>query len=315
MLRATTNVNAEDLFLRFFFPLYPADARADLARARALDANPSKSRAIWMHLGDAARTFAHNASALFGSDLRLDGSDSSIHRLSAALTLERRDAWAARGEAGSAENELFNAVVHGAAYVGACIVRNHRAEWSMRRPLWESVVRLRSRAGEGDLAVFHWWLKSLGDDVQGVTLADRYRAYVEVPCARPEELPLIAVPGRALPRLVRPQYHSLHKYLRAHVPELRDVGQDFPSPERFEALDLGCIDFHLVGGGRMLLLAGASPKGLHLIWISATGFEKALFVACDAVPAPMVRLRDTRIVAMTSERGRMRTHEMLWWGP
>jgi hypothetical protein len=315
MLRATSHVNAEDLFLRFFFPLYPADARADLTRARTLDANPRKSSAIWMHLDDASRTFVDNARALFGFDLRLDGSDSSIHRLSAALTRERRDVWAARGDAGSAENELFNAVVHGTAYVGACIVRNHRAEWSMRRPLWESVVTLRSRAGEGDLAVFHWWLKSLGNDEQGVTLADRYRAYVEVPCARPEELPLIAVPGRALPRLNRPQYHSLHKCLRAHVPELRDLGRDFPSPERFEALELGWIDFHLVGGGRMLLLAGASPKGLHLIWISAAGFEKAVFVACDAVPAPIVRLQDARIVAMTSEKGRMRTHEMLWWGP
>jgi len=308
-------VKAEDLFLRFFFPLYPADARADLAKARTVDANPGKNSAIRMHLGDAASTFVNNATTLFGADLGLDGTDASVHRLSAALTLERRDAWAAIGDVGSADNALFNAVVHGAAYVGSCIVRNHHAEWSARRPLWESVVRLRSRAGEGDLAVFHWWLKSLGNDEQRVTLADRYRAHVEEPCARPEELPVIASPVGALPRLNRPQYNSLHKYLRAHVPQLRDVGRDFPSPERFAALDLGWIDFHLVGGGRMLLLAGASPKGLHLTWLSATGFEKAVFVACDAVPAPIVRLQRERIVAMTSEQGRMRTHEMLWWGP
>jgi len=309
------HVNAEELFLRFFLPLYPADARADLARARTLDANPGKSSAIRMHLADAASTFVHNAKTLFGADLGLDGSDASVHRVSAALTLEHRDAWAALGHVGSADNVLFNAVVHGAAYVGACIVRNHRGEWLVRRPLWESVVRLRSRAGEGDLAVFQWWLKSLCNGEQAVTLADRYRAHVEVPCARPEELPVIADPVRALPRLNRPRYNLLYKYLRAHVPELRDLGRDFPSPERFEALGLGWIDFHLVGGGRMLLLAGASPKGLHLMWLSATGFEKAVFVACDAVPAPILRLQRQCIVAMTSVQGHVRTHEMLWWGP
>ena len=32
---------------------------------------------------------------------------------------------ATRGAAGSPESALFNAVVHGAAYVGSCIVKNH----------------------------------------------------------------------------------------------------------------------------------------------------------------------------------------------
>jgi hypothetical protein len=317
-------VDAEQIFARFFLPLYPADARADLARARATNANPAGNPALVAHLDEAAAAFVRNAAALFDAELVLDGSDASVHRLSTALTRERRDAWASLGRPGTAESTLFNAVVHGSAYVGGCIVANHRAtsgrddaraSWSLRRPLWESVVRLRSRAGEGDLAVFHWWLKSLADGAQGTTLADRYRAHVEVPCARPEELPLLAAPGRALPRLKSPRYDLFHKYLRAHVPELRDVGEHFPSPGRFEAFSLGWLDFHLVGGGRMLLLTGASPHGLHLFWLSATGFEKSAFFPCDPVPGPVVRINRERVVAMTSEGGAPRTHEMFWWGP
>jgi hypothetical protein len=318
-------VNAEELFRRYFLPLYPPDARADLARARATDANPARNPALAAHIEEATRAFVRNAPALFagvagGADLALDGTDASVHRLSAALSRGVRDAWAAMGAAGSAENVLFNAVVHGAAYVGSCIVANHGARgdawWSLRRPLWESVVRLRSPAGEGDLTVFHWWLKSLADDEQNTTLADRYRAHVEVPCAGLGALPVfVGGPARALPRLKEPRYDSLHKYLRAHLPEVRDLGRDFPSPERFEAFSLRWLDFHVVGGGRMVILAGASPQGLHLFWMSAAGFDKTVFLPCDAMPGPIVRVDGERIVAMTSEAGAARIHEMLWWGP
>lgn len=308
-------MNPEELFTRWFLPLYPPDARADLARARAADANPGKNPAVEAHLGEAAETFVANAPRLFGVELGLDGSDASVHRLSAALTRERRDAWAAAGAPGSPENLLFNAVVHGSAYVGACIVARHGGAWRVRRPLWESLVHLRSRAGEADLAVFHWWLKSLADGEQATTLADRYRAHVEVPCAKPEELPVLVAPPRAPPRLKKPSYHALHQWLRAHLPELADLGADFPSPERFDAYAFRWIEAHLVGGGRMVLLAGASPSGLHLFWMGAGGFEKAVHVAADAFPDPVVRLEDERVVALTSQSGEARTHEWLWWGP
>ena len=201
-----------------------------------------------------------------------------MHRLSAALTRERRDRWASSGGAGTAESELFNVIVHGAAYVGACVVRGHGGLWSARRPLWESVVHLRSRAGEGDLAIFHWWLKTLADedfDCVASPLADRYRAHVENPTARPESLPVIAPPDRRLPRLLKPRYDTLHKWIKAHLPELRDLGEHFPSPERFEELSFASLDFALVGGGRMLLMSGANAHGLHLLWLTASGFEKA----------------------------------------
>jgi hypothetical protein len=313
-------MNAEEIFARFLLPLYPAEARDpagdDLRRLRTEDANPGNNPSILAHLDDAADRFVANARGLFEADLTLDRSDASVHRLSAALTRERRDAWAATGQPGTAQNLLFNAVTHGAAYVGASIVASHGGSWCVRSPLWESLVRLRSRAGEGELAVLHWWLKSLADDAQSTTLADRYRAHVEVPCERPEDLPLVTTvaPG-ALPRLSAPRYDRLHKYLRAHLPDVRDLGEHFPSPERFEAFAFKWLDFHVLGGGRMLLLAGATPAGLCLLWVSAGGFEKSAFLACDPFPDPIVRIEDGKIIAMTSQEGRHQVHEMLWWGP
>jgi hypothetical protein len=321
-------MNPEELFVRYFLPLYPPDSRADLARARATDANPGRNASILAHLDEATERFVLGARGLFGVDLTLDRSDASVHRLSAALTAERRDRWAVQGAVGTANNALFNVVVHGAAYVGACAVLRHGGTWSVRRPLWESVVKLKSHAGEADLAVFHWWLKSLADDVLaeptastasgwtgGATLADRYRAHVEVPCARPEELPVLVTGERALPRLKQPTYDILHKYVRAHIPELRDLGRDFPAPDRFAAFAFRWMDFHVLGGGRLVLMAGASPQGLHLFWVGSSGFEKSAFLACEAFPEPIVRVHADRIWAMTSDGGNAREHEMLWWGP
>jgi hypothetical protein len=75
------------------------------------------------------------------------------------------------------------------------------------------------------------------------------------------------------------------------------------------------MDFHVIGGGRMVLCAGASPHGLHLFWLSAAGFEKSAFFECDAFPDPVVRVEGDRLVTLTSESGTARVHEMLWWGP
>jgi hypothetical protein len=317
-------VDAEEIFSRYFLPLYPPDARLDLPRARTVDANPGRNPEVERHLYDAADHFVANATALFGTDLNLDRSDDSVHRLSAQLTRARRDRWVAAGPAGSAENRLFNVVVHGAAYVGACVVHAHGGVWGVRRPLWESVVRLKSRLGEGDLAIFHWWLKSLADEAlpidtqasaRAATLADRYRAHVEVPCERPENLPILVQGERTIPRLKEPTYDRLHKLVRAHLPELRDLGADFPTPERLASYAFRWIDLHVLGGGRLVLMACASPQGLHLFWLGLEGFQKSVFVACDAFPDPVVRVVGDRIAAMTGEGGRTRVHEWLWWGP
>ncbi len=317
-------MDAEAIFVRYFLPLYPPEAREDLARARATDANPARNPAILAHLDEAAARFTSNATALFGVDLGLDRTDASVHRLSAALTLARRDDWASKGAAGTADSTLFNVVLHGAAYVGACIAASHGGSWSVRQPLWESVVHLRSRAGEADLAVFHWWLKSLADDAlattgpsapAAATLADRYRAHVEMPCASADALPVVFPGERPLPRLKKPNYDLLHKYLRAQLPELRDLGADFPSAERFGEFGFRWMDFHRLGEGRLALMVGASTTGLHLFWLGAQGFDKSVFYPCDKFPDPIVRLEGERIVVMTSEGSAQRVHEMLWWGP
>jgi hypothetical protein len=304
----------EALFREVFLPLYPEDARRDLARARSEDANPAGNASLIAHLDEAARIFAQKAGALLGTELDLDFSDASVHRLDEALTEEARKRLLGTGDKGTAENALFNFVVHGAAYVGGCVVKNHRGVWAVRRPLWESLVRLESRAGSGELAVFHWWLKSLADPRTG-TLADRYRAYVEVPCAPVDELPVIAPEERILPRLTKVRYDVFYKYLRANLPEMKDVGDDFPSPERFEEYGFKSLSFLLVGGGRMLVVHGATAQGLHAFWLTRAGFEKAAFWPCDAFPEPLLRKKNDKLEVVLSERGAPRSFELLWWGP
>lgn len=318
-------VTAPALFNEFFLPLYPEDARSDLGRARREDANPANNPHVLAHLDDAARVFAEMAPDALGvpaSKLELDFSDASVHRLSAAVTAERRDRMMAEGTRGTPENVLFNFVVHGAAYVGACTVRSHGARWAVRRPLWESLVHLVSRAGEADLPVFHWWLKSLADpksDGTQASLADRYRTYVEVPCAKPEELPIIAPADRPLPKITKVRYDVLHKYLKAHLPELRDLGEAFPSSERFANYEFASLSLQLVGGGRMLVLHGPTKQGLHAFWLTSQGFEKAAFWPCDAFPAPILRVKgdgmDQKIEILLSQGGTQSVIELLWWGP
>jgi hypothetical protein len=319
-------LTASSLFRDLFLPLYPEDAKSDLGRARAEDANPGKNPGVLAHLDDAARVFvemAPTALDVLPSTLDLDYSDASVHRLGAALTPEKRDRLLAMGVPGTPDNALFNVVAHGAAYVGACIIRAHGGAWSVRRPLWESVVTLKSRAGEAELPVFHWWLKSLADPPDPavhVTLADRYRTWVEVPCARPEELPVIAPPDRELPRLAKVRYDAFYKYLRARIPELRDVGEAFPSPERFADLGFDHLNFALVGGGRMLLVSGPTKHGLHAFWLTKEGFEKGAFWPCDAFPAPILRVKDApgeeqKIEVVLSRDGAPVALELLWWGP
>ncbi len=313
------SLTAEALFAEYLLPLYPADAR-DLDVVRKTDANPAKNPAILGHLADAARVFVGMHAAVLGRDLELDFSDASVHRLGAALGRDARDWLARSGTPGAPDCALFNVIVHGAAYVGECVVRAHGGEWLVRRPLWESRVKLVSRAGEAELAVLSWWLRALADEAfddagavrQG--LAERYRAYVEVPTTDPQALAPIG-PPRALPRLKKPRYDVFYKYLKAHLPELRDVGADFPSPERFEAYGFGWLDFLLVGGERMLVVAGPGQGGMHAFWLDRGGFLKSALFAADAMPEPLVRVDGDKLAFVVSRAGKAVVHETLWWGP
>lgn len=311
----TESLTAERLFERFFAPLYPEEGRADLARLRATDANPANNPAILARIDETAEAFARLAPEALGApDLALDFSDASVHRLGPLLTRARRDAWLSPRAPGEPPM-LVTIVTHGALYLGACVARSHGGAWRVRRPLWESLVRLESRAGTGDLALFQWWLKALSDDeIDKGRLVDRYRTHVEVPTFDPAALPRIAPPDRRLPRLVKPRYDLLYKHLRAHLPELRDLGADFPSPERFAEIGWKHLDLALVGDGKMLLLHGPAEAGLHLVWLDATGFAKAAFYPADAFPAPIVQIEGEKLRVILSIDKKQIVHEMLWWG-
>ncbi len=310
---------AEEIFATYLLPLYPADAR-DLEKVRATDANPAKNPSVLAHLDDAADVFVKMHARVFGKDLALDFGDASVHRLGVALTRDVRDALAKSGAPGTPDNALFNVIVHGAAYVGACVVRSHGGAWLVRRPLWESRVRLASHAGEAELAVLSWWLRALADEAFDESghvragLAERYRAYVEVATTRPDSLQPIAEP-RALPRLKNVKYDLFYKYLKAHVPELRDVGADFPSPQRFDAYRFRWLDFFLVGDGRMLVVCGPGEGGLHAFWLDRGGFLKSALFAADPMPEPMAKLEGDKLQFVVSHDKKTQVHETLWWGP
>lgn len=313
-------VSAESLFSQVFLPLYPEGEKTDLARVRAEDANPAQNPHVTAHLGDAAERFAALAKEHLGADPECDFSTASVHRLGRLLTRERRDRWLREDP-----QTLFNLVVHGAAYVGEVAVRHAGARWQVRRPLWESLLFLESRAGEATLSPFSWWLRSLSDDeIDHTLLGDRFRTYVEAPTFDLEQLTPIAEPTRRLPRLAKSvRYDVLHKHLKAHLPEMRDLGKDFPTPERFAEYKFGSLDFALREHGRLLLLFGPGAGGLHIFWLSARGFEKSMFIPCDPLPPPSVRFgqaETTRgaVETLTFEivrDGKPLEHEMLVWGP
>jgi hypothetical protein len=163
------------------------------------------------------------------------------------------------------------------------------------------------------------------------SLADRYRAHVERPCFDGSQLPPIVTDlDRKLPRIKKVRYDVLYKHMKAHLPELKDLGEDFPSPERFAQYEFKWLDFLLAGGGRSLVMYGQTPKGLHLFWLTHTGFESTLFIPCDAFPEPIVRSAEAAIARSKSDAAprtievtqihfavgeKQQVHEVLWWGP
>ena len=306
---------ADSLLRTLLLPLYPREALAGLDEARRRDANPARNASIYRALDEAADVFAAMAPRAISPELSLDRSDASVHRLGAAVTRETRDRLLATpSQAGPPE--LAIVLVHGAIYVGACVVASHGGEWLVRNPLWESRVALRSRAGESELAPLSWLCRAFADDqIDRATLGDRYRMHVEVPCAKPEELPVIAPPDRRLPRLKAPRYDTLHKYLRAHLPELRDLGTDFPSPERFAEMQFAWLDFVLVGDGRMLVLHGPTDAGVHVFWLDLGGFAKVAYYPADAFPEHKVETQGDKVRVIVPLLGKTVFHEVLWWGP
>jgi len=313
-------LTAAQLFQDWFRPIYPPDLQSDeaLAQSRTIDANPAKNPQLLAQLDEIAQVFAQLApSALGKPELALDFSDASVHRLGAALDRTTRDALLAGGTPGDRDAPLARIVIHGAIYVGACVVKNHGGQWIVRRPMWESSVRLASRAGEGELAPFQWWLKALADhEIDKGGLASRYRQYVERATARPEALPKIVSmkEDRALPTLRTVRYDLLHKYLKAHLPEMRDLGRDFPTAEELQALGFLELEFLLLGEGRMLLIHGRGKAGLHLLWLDHQGFSHAAFFPATPGDPHSIERSGDKLVIRFKANERDIEHEMLWWG-
>ncbi len=305
-------LTAERLFADVFARLYPPGA--DLEKLRSEDANPAGNPGILAALEETADVFAKLApTALHAPDLALDRSDASVHRLAQRIDRTTRDALL-RGKTGEAP-PLTQLVVHGAVYVGACIVRNHEGVWLVRSPLWESRVRLTSKAGVAELAPFSWWLRSLSDDeIDKGTLVDRYRTHVEEPRFDPSTLPVIASPDRALPTLMKVRYDLFYKYLRAHLPELADVGKDFPSPARFDELAFRSLAFALVGGGRILIAHGQTETGVVALFLSKSGFEKQHYYAAPKGASHRLEIDGERVRFVIESGGRVDVHETLFWG-
>jgi hypothetical protein len=310
--RQAPAITPERLFRELFSPLYPPDV--DLALVRDTDANPAKNPQIFAALDETAALFAKLAPEALGRpDLAIGVDDEAVHRLSPLLTREARDRMLE--ETGKGPPLLVHFVTHASVFLGACIVKHHGGEWLVRSPLWESRVRLSSRAGVADIAPFSWWLKALSDDEIGrSTLADRYRTFVEVPTFDAEKLEVIAAADRRLPRLAKVRYDLLYKHLKAHLPELRSVGDHFPSPERFEELGFTSLEFLLVGGGRMLVMHGPTKTGVHLFFLTREGFSKAVYIEARAPFSHEVAATGDKLRVTVKGEGAPLVHETLWWG-
>ncbi len=297
-------LTAERLFDRWFAPLYPrgADSRRAAQRRRQPREEP----------------FDHRAARRGGRGLRAPRRRAPGRALARARLQRRLGASARPAADARAARRVARARAAGRAAGDrpagdsrrALRGRVHRQEPRGRvegaTPALGVARRAHLERGDGDLAVFHWWLKALSDDEIGKDrLVDRYRTNVEVPTFDASKLAPIAPADRRLPRLTKVRYDLLYKHLRAHLPELRDVGEDFPSPERFEDYGFQWLDFKLVGEGRMLLFYGAAESGLHLIWMDAEGFAKSAYYPPTSSPRRSSRpARATRSASSSRSRTR-----------
>jgi hypothetical protein len=314
-----TEVTADGLFSRFFWPHYPADVRADYEAALARDANPARNPALIAHWVEAAELFAKNAPKLLATDLTWDAA--GVARMSHAMNRARRDAWLAASDPRDPENPFFNAVVHGAAYVGEVIVRAHGGAWSMRRPMWESLVMRRVKDGDatrttGAIPPFHWLLKHLSDaEIDSGSLAYRFHVHVELATAAIEALPAIASP-RKLPTMRAPTYDLLVKYLHQHLPALRDLGTGFPSPADFTARRYETLAFDLFHDGRVLAMHGQVPAAadgqslVEVLWLTARGFDHADTIPADAGTPSFARATGDTLEVTVAWKGRPHTHRV-----
>lgn len=309
-------VTAESLFARFFWPLYPPDVRAEPERFRDEDANPAGNPRLAIPLAHAAEILVTNAPGLLGVPLTLDATGVAV--LARALDRGTRDRLLATSDPTDPGNPFFNTVVHAAAFVGEVTVRTYGGRWSLRRPLWESLVTRRTR---GAFAPFHWILKGLADDsVDDAPLAGRFRVHVQQASAEPDTFPVIVSP-RKLPVLKSPSYDLLVKYLHQHLASLRDVGEGFPTPTEFADRAFQSLGFELLHDGRVLAVHGQGtptsdrPGAVELLWLTAEGYDHADVIPADVGVPYFARAVTRELVEVTvAWKGRPVTHRLTFQG-
>ena len=54
---------------------------------------------------------------------------------------------------------------------------------------------------------------------------------------------------------------------------------------------------------------------MHLFWLDAAGFSKALFYPADAFPEHKVVASGNKVQVIIPLLGQPVAHEVLWWGP
>ena len=220
----------------------------------------------------------------------------------------------AASDPASRDNHFVQVVVHAAAYLGEVMVRAHGGRWEIRRPLWESVIH---RWRGGTVSPFHWLLKTLADDaIDDVALAPRWRIHVVMHDLDLDGLPVIA-PAQKLPGLKHPTYDLLVKYLHQHLPELRDVGEAFPSPAEFTARGYESLSFERLHGGRVVALhglvpcVGERPPAVEVSWMTARGLDHADTIPCDPGVAYFGRAINDELIEVTvAWNGKPHTHRL-----
>ena len=314
-----TDVTADALFARFFWPHYPPDVRSDPNAVLTRDANPGRNPALLAQWVEAAELFVAQAPKLLGAELTWDAAGIGV--FSRALDRSRRDAWLRDSDPSDPSNTFFNAVVHGAAYVGEVIVRAYGGEWLLRRPMWESLAARKVVHGSetrttGAIPAFHWLLKHLSDaEIENGSLAYRFHVHVELATAAVDALPAIA-PPRKLPTMREPTYDLLVKYLHQHLPSLRDVGEGFPSPAEFTARHYKTLGFELLHEGRVLAMHGQvpaqgdAPSMVEIMWLTMRGFDHADTIPVDNDAAAFVRATGDAMEAPVAWKGAPRTHRI-----
>ncbi|MBL8684923.1 MAG: hypothetical protein JNK05_37450 [Myxococcales bacterium] len=320
-------MHAQGWFERWFLAHYPEEVRRDYHRFVDTDANPANNPSITGHLAEGAALFARNAPALLGTELSFDGA--GVAKLATALDRKRRDAWVANSSPDDPGNMLFNAVIHGALFVGECAVRAHGCAWSARNPLWESRVDRFVREGTkaraiGPFSPFQWLLKHLDDrEIDAPRLADRFRVHVEFATADVASYPPV-VTAPKLPKIDGGEYDLLVKFLHRHAPTLKDLGPLFPSVSEWSALGYKSLGFESFFDGRVVALHAlfapidSDPHGdnatVDVYWLTAEGAQRIDRVPCAAHPPYFARKTGDTLEVTVSFQGKPHTHRIGYRG-